>query len=322
MPSLRKEFEMKIVVFGTRDINIQGGAEKHCKELYSHMKHDTTILPREGNIILDSFVSTVACLLRRIDIVHIHNIGACHFIPLLKLFRKRVVVTIHSLNYQHDKWGRFAKFVLKMGERIAMMADEVIVVSHSIKKQLDYKRKIHVIPNGVGKPVFRKQTWVRYALTVCRITPEKNLRELIKAYKLIKYPNFNIIVVGGGDKIDGLCCVGEKHGKELEELYSNALLYVSTSISEGCPISILEAISYNLPLLVSDIPAHKELHLPTIRYYPLHSIEELARKMKFYIRRGLADVEKIRYKKLLSKYNWEKIAKQTEEVYGHIISRS
>ena len=172
---------MNVFVFGTRGIpNIQGGVEKHCEELYSAMPESffVTLFRRKPFLSKDthnrykqinfidlsstkikgfesfyhSFLSALYCIFHKQDIVHVHNIGPGIFIPLLKLFGRKVVLTYHSANYEHEKWNWFAKLILKTGEKFAISgANAVIFVNRELLKKFDLKiqNKSYYIPNGV-----------------------------------------------------------------------------------------------------------------------------------------------------------------------------
>ena len=125
---------MKIFVLGTRGFpNIQGGAEKHCEQLYPFMSKEVEVttfrrkpyveknapqkwenisfvdLPSTKikglEALFHSFLSAIYSIFKRPDIVHIHNIGPGLVTPLLRLFGIKVVVTYHSPNYEHKKWA-------------------------------------------------------------------------------------------------------------------------------------------------------------------------------------------------------------------------
>ena len=100
-----------------------------------------------------SFLATIICLLKRPDIVHIHNIGPGFFIPILKLVGLKVILTYHSPNYEHVKWSAFTRFFLKFSEFFsAKYADKVIFVSMYQKEKLGNKKNFIHINNGVNCP--------------------------------------------------------------------------------------------------------------------------------------------------------------------------
>ena len=184
----------KIVVTGTRGIPfIQGGVETHCEELYPRMVRlgfDVNLVMRSWYIIipefklkvfngvklstlyaphikgLEAFIHTFLAVIwakkQKADIIHIHAIGPAIMAPFARFLGLKVVFTHHGCDYERAKWGRFAKFVLKMGERLGTAyANEVIVISEIIQKSLveKYNRKnTHLIFNGVNTPVFAEQS--------------------------------------------------------------------------------------------------------------------------------------------------------------------
>ena len=96
------------------------------------------------------------CRSQPCDLVHVHAIGPGLVVPLLRLLGKKVVFTHHGPDYDRQKWGRLAKWVLRLGERWAVRyANEVIVISEVINDAIrrEYDRQdAHLIYNGV-RPV-------------------------------------------------------------------------------------------------------------------------------------------------------------------------
>lgn len=105
-----------------------------------------------------------------------------------------------------------------------------------------------------------------YILYVGRLVPEKGLEYLIKAFKMIKTSK-KLVIAGGAsdtnefeqrlrylsDTNENIIFTGFVQGEILEELYSNAYIYVLPSDLEGMPLSLLEAMSYGNCCMVSDI---------------------------------------------------------------------
>lgn len=169
---------------------------------------------------------------------------------------------------------------------------------------------------------------------MCRFVPEKNLHHLVQAYVKLKkdgrLPNdIRLVLAGDTDFEDdyskGLkemardnCVVltGFVKGRKLHSLLTNAKCYCLPSSHEGLPIALLEAMSYKLPVVVSDIPANEEVNLPAKDYFHLGNVDELADKLATIVAQP---TQRIEYD--LSKYNWDKIAEQVAEVYRSLMSR-
>ena len=233
-----------------------------------------------------SFFGTLKILFSKAEVVHYHAEGPCAMIPIIKfLSRKKVVATIHGLDWQRAKWKNgFASKYIKFCEKMAAKyADEIIVLSENVKEYFrrTYNRDTHFIPNGVNKPEIIKSKIIKkkysldkddYFLFLGRMVPEKGIHYLIEAYKNILTEK-KLVIAGGASDTDSyyeelkemakdnenIIFTGFVQGKELEELYSNAYVYVLPSDLEGMPLSLLEAMSYGNCCLTSDIDECSEV---------------------------------------------------------------
>ena len=115
---------------------------------------------------------------------------------------------------------------------------------------------------------------------------------------------------------------GYNTGKPLEELYSHAGLFVLPSYYEGLPIVLLEALSYGLSVMVSDIAPNREFQLDEERYFPVGNEAVLAKTLTFWIERGplVGEEQEKQLTMLRHRYNWDKITEQTLNVYKTITS--
>ena len=217
--------------------------------------------------------------------VHIHAEGPAFFCWIPKLFGKRVISTIHGLDWAREKWkfGVGSKFI-RQGEKNAVKyADEIIVLSKDVQKYFleTYGRETHFIPNGVNRPEVREAKLITdhfglekdsYILFLGRLVPEKGIRYLVEAFKNVKTDK-KLVIAGGSSDTDSfmeelkdlakgddrILFTGFVQGVMLDELYSNAYIYTLPSDLEGMPLSLLEAMSYGNCCLVSDIPECTEV---------------------------------------------------------------
>ena len=275
------------------------------------------------------------------DVLHIHAIGPALLVPFARLLGMKVVFTSHGPDYNRETWGLLAKMMLRLGERWgAKYANEVVVISHVIDnqfKKMYHRYDCHVIHNGVSSPQFCENPEYfeelgiqkgKYILGMCRFVPEKNLHHLVEAYSYIKdkYPDIKLVIAGDATFEDdysiqlkkdaakhGVILTGFVKGNKLHSLLTNARCYVLPSSHEGLPISLLEAMSYKLPVIISDIPPHIEVGIDKECYFPLGNVEILAKKLQENIE---ADYHHVEYD--MKKYNWNHIADQLCEVYNHI----
>ena len=111
-------------------------------------------------------------------------------------------------------------------------------------------------------------------------------------------------------------------GEPLQALYSHAGLFVLPSYYEGLPIVLLEAMSYGLSCIASDIPPNKSVELFGDRFFKPGDIKTLCAKIKEFIDKPLNKEEKGKQINMIAeRYDWEKIAEKTMEVY-RIIKRN
>ena len=275
------------------------------------------------------------------DILHIHAIGPALLVPYAKILGMKVVFTHHGPDYNRDKWGFAAKTMLKLGECMGcMFADEVIVISdvirNLIKRKYNRTSHVHLIYNGVSQPEicdypeYFNELGIekgKYILGMCRFVPEKNLHHLVEAFTKVKSRNevedIKLVLAGDTDFEDdysrnlkemasknGVVLTGFIKGKKLHSLLTNCLCYCLPSSHEGLPIALLEAMSYGVKVIVSDIPANKEVGLPESDYFPVGNVDALTEKLKTVVNQPLQHID---YD--MKKYDWEKIADQVRDVY-------
>lgn len=294
------------------------------------------------NAIVYSFLASIRALFGRYDVIHYHAEGPCAMLWIPKIFEKRVVVTIHGLDWQRSKWGNLASGVLKFGERLAAKhADEVIVLSSNMKGYFReiYGRETVFIPNGITLPERKEakeigEKWKlskdEYILFLARIVPEKGIHYLIQAYQKLSTDK-KLVIAGGsshsreyfgqlkemasGD--DNIIFTDFVGGRTLEELYSNAYLFVLPSDVEGMAIGLLEAMSYGNCCIVSDIPENTEVVEDNAVTFKHGDAEDLQRQMEML----LQNPEKIwEYRKtaadfICHKYDWDCVVDRTLDVY-------
>ncbi len=307
-----------------------------------------TVNKRSLDAIVSAFFATLKAKKMakkgQLDIIHFHAEGPCNFLWLLGKKHKgyKVVVTIHGLDWQRGKWGGFATKVLKHGEKQAVKyADEIIVLSKNNKQYFRerYHRTTKYIPNGIELPSLHEPEIITkkyglqknsYILFLARIVPEKGLDYLIDAWKLVKQQinTDKKLVIAGGDshsseyyqgvmkkieRDDSIIATGFVQGQELQELYSNAYLYVLPSDIEGMPMSLLEALSYGNVCLVSDIPENTEVINEDCYVFKRGNVDRLRHQIKKIINLNLTTHEN-----MVIPYTWDDVVNETIGVYARV----
>ena len=298
--------------------------------------------------ILHTFLGILKATQLGADILHIHAIGPSILVPFARLLGLRVVMTHHGADYERQKWNQNAKRILKLGEKWGVcLSHQVIMVSKTNAKSVlqRFGREVSAIPNGTIVYERANQEEVlkryelkpgKYILAVGRFVPEKGFHDLLESFHKflsIKPDAWKLVIVGDADHEDAFsrklkkqsrsipCVVltGSQNGRALQELYSQAGLFILPSYHEGFPIVLLEALSYGSSCLVSDIPANREVNLEEDRYFKPGDIGRITQKLcKFVLQTDTEDERRKRIQQIADKYSWTQIAQKTLEVYQRI----
>lgn len=289
-----------------------------------------------------SVTGAIVAAFGRYDVVHFHAEGPCAMLWLPKLFGKRCIATIHGLDHQRAKWGKFARTYIMLGEKCAAkFADEIIVLSKGVQQYFrdTYGRETVFIPNGVTKPEIREAQLITeqyglkkdgYILFLGRLVPEKGVAYLIDAFKNVRTDKKLVIAGGSSDTAAfaqelkdraeedaRILFTGFVQGRMLEELYSNAYVYVLPSDLEGMPLSLLEAMSYGNCCVTSDIEECAAVMEEYGATFPKGDVSALVETLQ-----RLCDEPQLvdAYKQqtadyITGKYSWDDVTEKTLELY-------
>lgn len=340
----------QVDVYNRKGRNVQDKrVDKDKKKMKEYKGVKIITIPtinRKGiDALIYSFLASIRALFGKYDVLHYHAEGSCAMLWFPHLFKKKIVVTIHGLDWQRSKWGGFATKYIKFGERLAVKyADEIIVLSKGMQKYFKdtYNRDTVFIPNGVNMPKIREPNIINkkygltsdsYILFLARIVPEKGLHYLIEAFKQINTDK-KLVIAGGAshtndylEKIRNMAnednriiMTGFVQGEELEELYSNCYLYCLPSDVEGMPISLLEAMSYGCNCLVSNIEENTQVCGKYGYTFKKSNAEDLKNKLKQFLEDEEIDLDvKAKISKyILDKYNWDSNVNQLLEIYNKL----
>ena len=297
------------------------------------------------NAIVYSFFATIRALFGRYDVIHYHAEGPCAMLWIPKLFRRKIVVTVHGLDWQRAKWGNLASYVIKFGEKMAAKyADEVIVLSENVRQYFadTYHRTVTYIPNGITRPAQRDVQMIRekyglekdgYFLSLGRIVPEKGVHYLIEAFagldtdKKLVIAGGNSQAVGYMEQIHRMAAQDKRvimtdfvQGQILEELYSNAYGFVLPSDVEGMALTLLEAMSYGDCCLVSDICENTEVVEDKALVFHKGDVKDLRDKLEYMLNNPETVREYGRQSAdfICGKYNWDQVVEETLAVYRNV----
>lgn len=337
------------IISYTRKYYACGGEYKGVKVIET-----PSLKSKNLDAISHTFTSIIHSLsIKNIDIVHINSVGPGLLIPFMKLIysikslfvghRPKIVFTFHSADWDHGKWGKFAKIMLKTGAYLGCnFADEVVTVSKSLRQVAKKEFGINAtyIPNGTNTYKISSDKLIKnfglekreYIVFIARLVPHKNAHILIEAYKKMTN-NFGkkLVIVGGSANTDeyvlelensvkdnsNIIMTGHQSGNTLKQLFANAGCYVLPSSSEGLSISLLEAGSFGLPVVISDIKENKEI----VGEYGYIAKTNSIISLKNQLENVFNDYDEATKKADLlqnhikTEYAWDKIIKSTEFVY-------
>ncbi|MFO7914689.1 MAG: glycosyltransferase family 4 protein [Candidatus Krumholzibacteriales bacterium] len=347
-----------------------GGIERHVEEVSARLAsagHEVTVYGRKPfsescvyrgvrvknlpsirtknlDAATNSFLATIHALFGEYDIIHYHGVGPSLFCHLGRLSPKKTVSTIHAPDYKQVKWGPFARFMLRQGEKTAAtVPDASIAVSRLMTERLNSEpgRKVRYIPNGATirpRPDFTVGSELglesgKYILAVGRFIYEKGFHDLIDAYSGID-SGLRLVLAGDEKSADSgyrdllrsrsdsrTVFAGFQSGGNLDQLYAHCRFYVLPSYVEGLPITLIEAMSFGCPLLISDIPENMEAAGSIAATFRSGDSADLEAGLIRMISMNEAEREIMSRKareRVEKSYNWDLITGKIEKIYYEI----
>ena len=298
-----------------------------------------TIRSKHLETFVHTLLSTLHATTQGYDVVHYHTLGPALFSFFPRMFGAKTAVTVQGLDWQRKKWGRIASAVLRLGERASVQfPNETMVVSRTLQQRyLDlHGKQTRYVPNG-GMPRKRKEPrkileWGlepgRYVLFLGRFSPEKGCHLLVNAFERIK-TDATLVMAGAASYCDEYSRELRTHanerirmldwvsGETLDELLTNAMLFVLPSDMEGLSLALLDAMAAGLCVLASDVPENREAVEGAGYLFRCGDAKDLADRLQFLIANpavreaaGKSAAERVR-----EQYRWEDIAENIERAY-------
>ncbi len=302
-----------------------------------------TIRSKHLETLMHTFLSTLHVLTQPCDVVHYHALGPALFSFIPRLAGMKTVVTVQGLDWKRQKWGRIASTVLRLGERAAVrLPAHTMVVSKVLQNhyKASYQAKTSYVPNG---GVLRDRRlpekiveWGlepgEYILFLGRFSPEKGCHLLIEAYEKL-HTDIKLVMAGASSYCDEYSRQLRTHvsdrikildwvsGEAMDELLTNAMLFVLPSDLEGLSLALLDAMGAGLCVLSSDVPENREAVGDAGFTFRSGDVADLADRLRFLIANpavreaaGLAAKRRVR-----EHYRWPQIAAEIERVYFETI---
>lgn len=278
------------------------------------------------------------------DIVHFHSVSPGSSAWLAKLSGKITVIQMHGLEWKRSRWGKPGVYLHHFLEKLSLLSksnitavskvqcnyflDKYGIVTKYIPTGVDIKTKIK--PNEILKIGLKPK---RYILFASRLVKDKGAHYLIPAFRKLD-TDYRLVVAGDvpnehkykkelielsqGDK--RIIFPGFVEGLLLKELFSNAAMYVQPSEIEGLSIALLEAMSYGLPCLVSDIPENKEAIGDCGITFKNKDIIDLSNKLSQMLKKDMKSLGERAIRRVKDNYSWDSIAREFNDYYQTILS--
>lgn len=303
-----------------------------------------SIQTKHLDTITHTFFSVWHALRQHVDVIHFQGIGPALLAWMPRIFSRRVkvVVTFHCFDRRLEKWGMFARLAFLLGELVAMKcAHEIQVTSKFLQAYTTHVwgRETTYVPNGAFSEAEAPAKdlllpWnlepFQYVISLGRFIPDKAQDEAIAAFMQMKSAlgaqarNLQLILIGeemhgakytrqlelaaGGR--DDIIFAGTQTGAVLRALLCYAAAAVQPSHSEGMPLAVLELASLGVPLVLSDIAAHREIFGDEYDYVRVGDVTGLAAGLGGKVAQ-LAAAQNLAHKfkkKVAEEYRWEVIA--------------
>jgi glycosyltransferase involved in cell wall biosynthesis len=298
-----------------------------------------TIRSKHGETLLHTLLSTMHVLRQPCDVVHYHALGPALFSFIPRLVGKKTVVTVQGLDWQRQKWGRIATAILRIGERAAVaLPNRTIVVSRTLREHYwkSHRANTIYVPNGGLLRQRRPPDRILelglepgdYILFLGRFSPEKGCHILLKAYETLN-TRVKLVMAGAASYCDDYSRQLRTHassqikvlnclsGEALDELLTNAMIFVLPSAMEGLSLALLDAMGAGLCVLASGIPENREAVEDAGFTFRSGDAGDLAERLQFLIanpsvREAAGRAAQLRIRR---HYQWNKIAEEVERVY-------
>jgi glycosyltransferase involved in cell wall biosynthesis len=294
--------------------------------------------------LVHTILSTTHALTQRYDLVHYHALGPALFSFMPRLCGTKTAVTVQGLDWQRKKWGPVASAVLRLGEQASVrLPNRTMVVSRTLLrhyKEIHGSEPDYVANGGILRDRVQPHKLLewdlatgRYVLFLGRFSPEKGCDLLIKAFEPIQ-SDVKLVMAGGASYCDAytrellthaserIRMFGWVSGADLDELLTNAMIFVLPSDMEGMSLALLDAMGAGLCVLTSDVPENREVVEGAGFTFHAGDVTDLSDRLRLLIANpALREAAgRAARKRIEQRYHWDGIAVQIEKVYLDLLN--
>ena len=283
--------------------------------------------------------------LSRDVVIHYHATGPGLFAFASRLRGHPCVLQLHGIEWQRSRWNLPTRWFLMVIEKLAIRQSHICTAVSQVQCEYVKSRygfEAEYIPTGadIKSPLEPREIARRWGLThkgyilfASRLVREKGAHYLIPAFRKLDTA-MNLVIAGdavgvGSYKQELVDLAGNDpriifpgfvEGDPLQELFSNAAFFVQPSEVEGLSIALLEAMSFGLGCLVSDIPENREAIGPAGMTFRNKDIDDLSYQLNHLLQNpslcdqiGSESRERVRLN-----YSWDAITDRFETLYRRL----
>ena len=305
---------------------------------------------REISVVNDaaSAIEIHKCLKKvRPNVIHSHSAKAGFIVRLLAPFlgsKRKIVYSPHGLSFERQDISALTKIFYIFLENFASFFSSTVLCCSKSESEI-YKKyvpfaKCHYIENFCDTEKFastykkrlerlNQESGALHVITVGGIRTQKNPEAFAKIAGVLKECNIQFTWVGDGEEADvetlksaSVVVTGWLNAEAVQEKLSQADVYLQTSLWEGMPISVIEAMAAGLPCVVSNIPGNTDCVTHSENGYIYNSEEEAADYIKlFNDREYLIQCSSAARKETEQRFSKEKFIASLTDYYQSLIER-
>lgn len=286
---------------------------------------------------------------KSVDVIHYNAWGPSLSCWIPRLCGVSSLMEGHGLEWQRSKYSPRQQKIMKFMEKFAAKLNQHLIMCS--EGQVDYFKKEYgldsvCIPGAVDLPDLEapndSDIMVRFGLEpkkfflfMGRLVQDKNPDYLITAFRKAKANGYKLVIAGGNDAMpeyveklhklgegcEDVIFTGPVYGLDKAQLLKNAYCFCLPSTIEGLSIVMMEAASYKLPTIASDIDANREFLGDDAVYVRPENENDLVKAIEYAVTHSkqMQEFVEINYNKILNQYTWDKVAKKYENYLESII---
>jgi glycosyltransferase involved in cell wall biosynthesis len=305
--------------------------------------HTPTIHTKHLDTLAHTFLSLCHAVFQNYDVIHFHSLGPSIFSGVPRLFGIRTITQIHGPEWTDDKWSWFDKKIFKLFEYIAIHSPNIFTTvadrwvgyyQNKFGRRVEYLSSATRfseprIANKIHEFGLNRDS---YILFVGRLVQQKGCQYLIEAFNELKTDK-KLVIAGDSDDTDKFVVslkklAGERvvflgwvYGEMLEELFSNAYIYVHPSEAEGLAVALLQGLGYGNCVVASDIPENLDAlqdYGYTFKSKSVHSLKQILQELIDNPHKVLEKKGKAR-ENIIKKFGVEVVVDKAEKLYSEMM---